>query len=321
MFLDKKAKSIVRCKWRQSHDLLRTGATTYLRNSSVYSDMTKSERHSLREIILQALHEDIGSGDITTLSTVPEKSILRGTFVAKEAGVIAGLEVVRETMKCLDPRISISSSFKDGNLVGKGMTIASVRGKGRAILTAERTALNFLQRMSGIATSTFAYVEAVKGTKAVIVDTRKTVPGLRMLDKWAVRLGGGQNHRVGLYDMVLIKENHIAAAGGITQAVDAVRKKDRKKRPIEVEVRTIDELREALELKPERILLDNMSLAQMREAVEMKNGTTKLEASGNISLETVAGVAATGVDIISVGKLTHSVHALDISFLIEMPKK
>jgi nicotinate-nucleotide pyrophosphorylase (carboxylating) len=272
-------------------------------------------------IIHRALEEDLGDGDITTLSTVPMRSVLKGTFIAKEAGIIAGLEVVRETLKYLDPGISFSAHVHDGKRVSKGTVLAMVRGNGRALLVAERTALNFFQRMSGIATTTRAYVNAVRKTKAIIVDTRKTAPGLRLLDKWAVRLGGGHNHRFGLYDMVLIKENHIAAAGGISQAVARVRATDRKKRAIEVEVRTLNELRETLELNVDRILLDNMNLKQMHEAVRITDGKTELEASGNVSLENVAAVAATGVDIISVGKLTHSVRALDISFLIEQVKK
>jgi nicotinate-nucleotide pyrophosphorylase (carboxylating) len=251
---------------------------------------------------------------------VPARSVLRGIFIAKESGVIAGIEVVRETLKYLDPRTSFSAHVSDGKRVSQGTVLATVRGNGRAILVAERTALNFFQRMSGIATTTRMYVNAVRKTKAIIVDTRKTAPGLRLLDKWAVRLGGGQNHRFGLYDMVLIKENHITAACGISQAVACVRATDKKKRPIEVEVRTLKELCETLELNVDRILLDNMSLKHMREAVRITNGKTELEASGNVSLENVAAVAATGVDIISVGKLTHSVHALDMSFLIDSVK-
>ncbi len=282
--------------------------------------MNRKDLQHLRTIIRRALEEDIGSGDITTLSTVPSRSTLSGRFIVKNSGVIAGLEVVHETFKMRDPRVSFSPRYADGDLVSKGNIVATVRGKGQALLTAERTALNFLQRMSGIATTTFAYVDAVKNTKAVIVDTRKTAPGLRFLDKWAVRLGRGQNHRYGLYDMVLIKENHIAAAGGITQAVTRVRATDKKKRPIEVEVRNLDELREAVGLNVDQILLDNMSLDRLHDAVWYARGRTKLEASGNISLDNIAAVAATGVDIISVGKLTHSVRAMDISFLIDLPK-
>jgi len=278
--------------------------------------MNKSELKSLRVIISRALEEDLGDGDITTLSTVPIRSTLKGTFTAKESGIIAGLQVVHETLKYLDPRIKFTAHVSDGDHVVKGTVLATVHGNGRAMLIAERTALNFFQRMSGIATTTRLYVDAVKSTKAIIVDTRKTAPGLRLLDKWAVRIGGGQNHRFGLYDMALIKENHIAASGGITQAVARVRATDKKKRPIEVEVRTLDELHEALKLHVDRILLDNMSLDKLHESVRITNGMTMLEASGNVSLESVRAIATTGVNIISVGKLTHSVRALDISFLI-----
>jgi nicotinate-nucleotide pyrophosphorylase (carboxylating) len=279
--------------------------------------MTNKDRQAIRKIIRQALSEDIGKGDITTRSAVPGNLIGSGSFIAKANGIAAGLEVAKETLKCLDPRISFSASVKDGCSVTNGTRLAAVRGKVRALLTAERTALNFLQRMSGIATSTKAYVEAVKGTGAIILDTRKTAPGLRLLDKYAVRIGGGQNHRFGLYDMALIKENHIAAAGGIKEAVSLVRKNSRNVK-IEVEVRNTQELSEALELNIHRILLDNMTVDQMRQAVEITGGKTELEASGNISLENVAAVAATGVDMISIGSLTHSVNALDISFLIDV---
>jgi nicotinate-nucleotide pyrophosphorylase (carboxylating) len=279
--------------------------------------MTQKELQTLRRTIQHALEEDIGDGDITTLSTIQPRAMLNGKFIAKTTGVVAGLEVVRETFKYLDRSVVFSPRFPDGGLVSKGSIVATVKGKGRALLTAERTALNFLQRMSGIATTTKAYVEAVKNSKAVIVDTRKTAPGLRLLDKWAVRLGGGHNHRFGLFDMVLIKENHITAAGGITQAVRHVRATDKRKLPIEVEVRELDELRETLELNVERILLDNMSLDRLHDAVWMTKGRTKLEASGNVTLENIAAIAATGVDIISVGKLTHSVRAMDFSFLID----
>jgi nicotinate-nucleotide pyrophosphorylase (carboxylating) len=282
--------------------------------------MNKNELRSLHSIIHRALEEDLGDGDITTLSTVPPRAVFKGTFTAKESGVIAGLEVVHETLKYLDPRIKFTARVSDGEHVATGAVLATVRGNGRALLIAERTALNFFQRMSGIATTTRMYVDAVRKTKAIIVDTRKTAPGLRLLDKWAVRIGGGQNHRFGLYDMVLIKENHIAVAGGITQAVSRVRTMDKKKRPIEIEVRNQDELNEALNLNVDRILLDNMTLDKLHDSVRSTNGTTMLEASGNVSLESVRAIAATGVDIISVGKLTHSVRALDISFIIESLK-
>jgi nicotinate-nucleotide pyrophosphorylase (carboxylating) len=283
--------------------------------------MNKKDLKSLHLIIHRALEEDLGDGDITTLSTVPPGLIVQGTFIAKESGIIAGIEVVHETLKYLYPRISFSPRVIDGKRASKGTILATVRGNGRAVLIAERTALNFFQRMSGIATITRMYVNAVRKTKAIIVDTRKTAPGLRLIDKWAVRLGGAQNHRFGLYDMVLIKENHIAAAGGITRAVAQVRATDKQERLIEVEVRTLIELKETLKLNVDRILLDNMSLKQMREAVHITNGRTQLEASGNVSLDNVTKVAATGVDFISIGKLTHSVCALDISFLIKSGRK
>jgi nicotinate-nucleotide pyrophosphorylase (carboxylating) len=283
--------------------------------------MNKKELENLHDIIHRALEEDIGSGDITTLSTIPAKSVLKGTFIAKESGVIAGLETVRETLKYLDKQVSFSPKVTDGKYVAKGTVLATVRGKGRALLTAERTALNFLQRMSGIATLTRAYVDAVKGTATVILDTRKTSPGNRCLDKQAVLLGGGANHRFGLFDMVLIKDNHIAAAGGITQAVTQIWATDTLKRLIEVEVKNFEELREALSLKVDRILLDNMDIKTLREAVRFTAGRVPLEASGSVTLKNVAAVAATGVDMISIGALTHSVRALDISFMIQPPKK
>jgi nicotinate-nucleotide pyrophosphorylase (carboxylating) len=279
--------------------------------------MNKNELKELHFIIHRALEEDIGNGDITTLSTVPLRSILKGVFIAKESGVIAGLEVVRETFQYLDKQVSFSPKVRDGKHVAKGTVLATAHGKGRILLTAERTALNFLQRMSGIATLTRAYVDAVKGTNAVILDTRKTSPGNRFLDKQAVIFGGGANHRFGLFDMVLIKDNHIAAAGGITQAVTFVWAADTMKRLIEVEVKNLEELREAISLKVDRILLDNMNIKTLHEAVRFSAGRVPLEASGNITLKNVAAVAATGVDMISVGALTHSVRALDISFKIK----
>lgn len=268
----------------------------------------------LTSIVRRALDEDIGDGDVTTLCTVPPDLWIDGKFVAKQPGVIAGLDVVDLTFKLLDDKTRLKCFVSDGDAVEAKQTIATVEGSGRALLSGERTALNLLQRMSGIATLTRRYVEAVRGTRAVILDTRKTAPGLRLLDKLAVRLGGGQNHRVGLFDMVLIKNNHIAAVGGsITEAVKRVRDGDPKKLPIEVEVRDLDELRQTLSLNVDRILLDNMSLDQMRQAVEITAGWVPLEASGNVTLETVADIAATGVDFISSGSLTHSVKALDIS--------
>lgn len=271
---------------------------------------------TITEIVRRALAEDIGDGDVTTLCTVAADALYAGTFVAKARGIVAGLDVARQAFTLLDERVQFNAQVADGETVSPGDTIATVHGPGRALLSGERVSLNLLQRMSGIATLTRQYVDAVAGTRAVILDTRKTVPGLRVLDKQAVALGGGQNHRIGLYDMVLIKENHIAAAGGIRAAVERVRAQDQRNRAIEVEVQNLDELRQALELRVDQIMLDNMSPAEMREAVQIVDGAIPLEASGNVSLETVRGVAETGVDYISVGKLTHSVTALDISFLL-----
>ncbi|HTP08013.1 MAG TPA: carboxylating nicotinate-nucleotide diphosphorylase [Anaerolineae bacterium] len=270
----------------------------------------------LTPIIQRALGEDLGDGDVTTLCTIPEDATLTGRFIAKADGIIAGLEIARLTFALLDERVQVEFSIRAGDPATKGQVFGTVSGPTRALLSGERTALNFLQRMSGIATMTHQFVEAVKPYRAVILDTRKTAPGLRLLDKWAVKLGGGENHRIGLFDMVLIKNNHITAVGSITAAVNRVRECDDRHRPIEVEVRTLDELREALALQPDRILLDNMNLDQMRAAVEIAAGRVPLEASGNVTLETVNAIAATGVDFISSGALTHSVKALDISLTL-----
>ena len=264
-------------------------------------------------IVLAALAEDVGDGDITTLSTIPEELRGAGRFVAKEAGVVAGIQVVWRAFALVDPRVEVLVLIDDGVCVERGQVIAQVSGPARAILTAERVALNFLQRMSGIATATRRYVDAVQGAHATILDTRKTAPGLRILDKWAVRLGGGANHRMGLYDMVLIKDNHIAAVGSISEAVARVRGNDLRGRPIEVEVTNFEQLEETLQLPIDRILLDNMTPDDMRRAVLIADGRIPLEASGGINEETVREVAETGVDFISVGALTHSVKAMDIS--------
>jgi nicotinate-nucleotide pyrophosphorylase (carboxylating) len=268
----------------------------------------------IEEIVRRALAEDLGDGDVTTELTVPAGEQLSGEFVVKAPGAIAGLAVARLALVMVDERVCFTPLAAEGQAVERGAVVARVAGPGRALLSGERTALNFLQRMSGIATLTRRFVEAVRGTRAVILDTRKTAPGLRALDKWAVRLGGGQNHRSGLYDMALIKDNHIAAVGGdLAKAVAAVRAGDDRHRPIELEVTNLDQLQQALALPVDRILLDNMSLDEMRAAVALAAGRIPLEASGNVSLETVAAVAATGVDYVSVGALTHSVRALDIS--------
>lgn len=278
--------------------------------------MTPPARDQLQPIIQRALDEDLGDGDVTTLCTIPAEATMRGDFIAKADGSIAGLEVARLTFALIDERVQVAFSIRDGDAVTTGQVFGAVSGPTRSLLIGERTVLNFLQRMSGIATATQRFMEAVKPHRAIILDTRKTVPGLRLLDKWAVQLGGGMNHRSGLFDRVLIKNNHITAVGSIAAAIDRVRACDERHRPIEVEVRTLDELREALALQPDRILLDNMSLDQLREAVSMTQGRVPLEASGNVTLETVNAIAATGVDYISSGALTHSVKALDISLTL-----
>jgi nicotinate-nucleotide pyrophosphorylase (carboxylating) len=270
----------------------------------------------LQEIIERALQEDIGQGDVTTDSIVPQGINLKGKFIVKAEGILAGMEVVRLCFQQLDSQIAFDPVVDDGSRVLPGEIFATIRGPGRGILSGERVALNFLQRMSGIATLTHRFVQAVAGTGAIILDTRKTAPGLRVLDKWAVVLGGGQNHRFGLDDMVLIKENHIAAAGSMTAAVEKIRNNLQKNLFIEVEVKNIGELKEALPLKVDRILLDNMSPDEMRKAVKITNRQIPLEASGNVGLDNIAAIAETGVQFISVGELTHTVKALDISLLL-----
>jgi nicotinate-nucleotide pyrophosphorylase (carboxylating) len=268
-------------------------------------------------LIEVAIAEDIGPGDATSESTLEASVILCGRIVAKASGVIAGLPVAEALFKRVDPNIQFVAPVADGQEVVPGELIAEVSGPGPSLLAAERTALNFLQRMSGIATLTRDFVDAVAMTGATILDTRKTPPGYRVLDKYAVRMGGGANHRVSLYDMILIKDNHIDGAGGISPAVARARAMY-PDLPIEVEVRNLEELHEALSIAPplNRIMLDNMSLEMMRDAVTVAAGQVPLEASGNVTLERVAEIAATGVDFISVGALTHSVQALDLSMKV-----
>ena len=265
------------------------------------------------DCIRRALEEDIGTGDATTDSIVPPDATMRGQIIAKQDGVIAGLDVARAAYELLDSSVEFSPQLADGSRVTRGGILALVSGRTSSLLTAERTALNFLGRMSGIATLTRQFVDAVSGTRAVILDTRKTAPGLRLVDKLAVKLGGGGNHRIGLYDMILIKDNHIDYAGGIEEAVRRAQAA-RSGLPIEVEARSVADVKVALKLGVERILLDNMSLQQMSEAVRLTNGRAKLEASGNVTLETVRRIAETGVDFISVGALTHSAKVFDVSF-------
>lgn len=262
--------------------------------------------------VKRALAEDIGDADVTTEAIVPPDATLNGNIVAKQQGVVAGLDVARATFLMLDDRVIFEPKVREGAQVSRGDLLARVSGPARALLIGERTALNFLGRMSGIATLTSQFVQAVRGTSAIILDTRKTAPGLRSLDKLAVKRGGGENHRMGLFDMVLIKDNHIDFAGSITAAVERVRAAGTSLE-IEVEARTLEDVAEALELGVERILLDNMELEMIREAVLLNRGRAKLEASGTVTIENVREIAETGVDSISVGALTHSAKVFDIS--------
>ena len=270
------------------------------------------------KIIKIALSEDIGIGDITTQATVDGKKKGRALAIAKDDFIIAGMDVFAETFRFLDKNIKVKKIISDGCRAKKGDVIAKVSGSLSSILKAERVSLNLFQRMCGIATLTAKYVRAVQGTRVKILDTRKTAPGLRILDKMAVRIGGGCNHRIGLYDGVLIKDNHIEAAGGITSAVKAQRENLTRSMKIEVETRNIKEVKEALNCGVDIIMLDNMSVPVMKKAVDFVAGRALLEASGNVSLQNVADIAAVGVDFISVGKLTHSVRAADISLKIKV---
>jgi len=271
----------------------------------------------IKSVIDYALKEDIGSGDITTNSLIPLDLQAKATMVAKSTGVIAGLAVAECVFRSLSNDINWKALVRDGDRVSKGDLILEISGSYRALLTGERVALNFLQRMSGIATMTSNYVDLVKDYKANILDTRKTAPGLRLLDKYAVMIGGGLNHRIGLYDMVLIKDNHIKIAGGISRAVAQIKKNLPKGIKIEVETTTFEEVNEALATGVDVIMLDNMSNSQMAQCVKIINGHAKVEASGNMTAQRLKEVAETGVDFISIGALTHSVVAFDISMNIE----
>ena len=262
--------------------------------------------------IRQALAEDIGTGDVTTDSIVPPHAKIIGRIVAKQAGVIAGLDIAAGVFYLLDERICFEPKAVEGSGVQDKTLVAGLSGPTRSILTAERTALNFLGRISGIATLTRQFVDAVAGTRARILDTRKTAPGLRAIDKLAVLRGGGYNHRHGLYDMILIKDNHIAAAGSLADAVSRVRASGTNLE-IEVEASTLDDVKKAIELGVQRILLDNMPLDMLKEAVRLTDDRAKLEASGNVTLANVRKIAETGVDFISVGALTHSPQVFDVS--------
>jgi len=279
-------------------------------------DFSIKENILVDKIIEQALLEDIGTGDITTESIIPPNLKAKGIIKTSEEGVVAGLDIVCLVFRKLYSDITFQEKIKDGAKVARGKVLAEITGPARTILKGERVALNFLQRMSGIATITSKFCQEVKDFPVRIVDTRKTTPGLRILEKYAVRMGGGYNHRFGLYDAVLIKDNHIAVAGGIKLAVNSVRKQISHTVKIEVEVENLSQLQEALEMKVDIIMLDNMNLDTMRKAVKMVKGEALIEASGGITLEKVRKIAQTGVDLISIGALTHSVKSLDISMEI-----
>ena len=280
--------------------------------------MTRDE--TLELLISLALEEDVGSGDVTTLWTVDAEAEGRAAIVAKEPLVVAGTDAALRVFHRVDPQLDLKVVVADGEGAGEGEVVMRIQGSLRSILTAERTALNFLGRLSGISTLTRRFVREVVGTGATILDTRKTTPGWRVLEKAAVLAGGGGNHRMGLHDMVLVKDNHLAAAGGVLAAMERVRKENTAGLPVEVEVGTLGELAEALSVKVDRILLDNMSLETMAQAVTrtraLGEDRPKLEASGNMTLDRVRSVAETGVDFISVGALTHSAPVADFSLRV-----
>ena len=275
----------------------------------------------IQSIVRVALAEDVGSGDVTTLSTVPESATASARMVAREALVVCGLALAEKTFAEVSPSLRVERIVIDGSRVEKGSALLRVAGPTRALLTGERVALNFVQRLSGIATLTAQFVEAVKGTRAKILDTRKTTPGLRLLEKYAVACGGGRNHRIGLFDLVLIKDNHLVALRDeLPNAIAAAVRRAREKFPqlrVEVEADTLEQVQQAVNAGADIILLDNMSLDDMRAAVISVKSRAKLEASGGVNLQTVRGIAETGVDFISVGALTHSARAVDVGLDFE----
>ncbi len=270
----------------------------------------------IKTFISNALREDIGPGDLTVAALISPDIDGKAELIAKEALILAGIDVAGEVFKQVDPRISVTANYADGQELTSGTVIASISGKVASLLTAERVALNFMQRLSGIATLTRQYVNRTEGTKARIVDTRKTTPGLRALEKHAVRIGGGKNHRFGLFDGILIKDNHIAAVGSLSEAVKRAREKAPHTLKIEVETENLDQVREAISAGAEIIMLDNMGIETMKKAVKLINGKALIEASGGINLNNVRQVAETGVDLISVGAITHSARSMDISMEI-----
>ena len=281
--------------------------------------MTLTTFHQVRQLIQAAIEEDVGRGDVTTEATIAEHVMSRARLIAKEEIILAGMDVFGEVYAALDSAVNIKPSSKDGDLVSAGTVIAALEGRARSLLAGERVALNFLQRLSGIATLTRRYVDAVRGYAVEIIDTRKTTPGWRLLEKYAVRVGGGKNHRHDLGDGVLIKDNHIVAAGGIRQAVEMARKYSHHLLKIEVEVEALEQVEEALQAGAEVIMFDNLSPTMLAEGVKMIGGRAIIEASGGISLESVVNVARTGVDLISVGRLTHSAPSADIHVEFDTP--
>lgn len=271
----------------------------------------------IQEKLKEFLLEDIGVKDITTDSLDVDRKA-RGHFIAKDDGVLAGIDFAISIFKILDENLKVITYKKDGSSVKKGDVLLEIEGNGKALLKGERTALNITQRLSGIATLTRKYVERLEGTKTKLLDTRKTTPGFRYFEKYAVKVGGGENHRFALYDMVMIKDNHILLAGSISEAVKQIKKKVSPMVKIEVEVSNLEELKEALECDVDIIMLDNMNLEDMKEAVKLVNGKVKLEASGNITLDNIREVALTGVDFISTGATIHSSKWLDISMRVEI---
>lgn len=278
----------------------------------------KTKDELIDDLLTLAFAEDVGDGDHTTLSTIPAEAMGRSRLLCKEEGIIAGIDVVEKVLHRIDPTIRMERFLKDGDLVKKGDVAFIAEGPVRSLLIAERTMLNIMQRMSGVATMTRRYQDELEGLHTRVLDTRKTTPGMRMLEKDAVAIGGGKNHRIGLFDMILIKDNHIDFAGGIKEAIDgahAYLKKIGKKIPIEVEARSLDDIRRILEIGGvDRIMFDNFPPELTREAVKLVDGRTETESSGGITLENLRAYGEAGVDFISVGALTHSVKGLDMSF-------
>lgn len=275
----------------------------------------------IKKIIELAIEEDVGTGDITTSLVLDKKLHGTASIIAKEKGIICGTDVAKYVCYCIDKKLKFTALCNDGDFVNPSQKIAKISGPFNSLLTAERTMLNFLQRMSGIATTTHKYISLLEGTGVTLLDTRKTVPGHRLLDKYAVKTGGAANHRIGLFDMILIKDNHIEAAGGITAAVKRAAANKPPKMKIEIEASTINDVKEALKNNADIIMLDNMSPGDMKKAVKLINRRCKTEASGGMTINKIRRAAKTGVDYISTGSLTHSVKALDIAMYIKLGKK